>query len=272
MLSKELKVFSLCNEINLDKIATHFGINKKYRWEEFLTLKEQHLKGVIQVPDDKSAILFPFGSIVFINMLHNEIVDLVDYLNRIEKNLLETSYDFSDNYILEIGSKQTGINYDRMAVSELQDYQLAILSIVLAKSVSLDRVETNIDNLLDEVESIVNRLEKGRLSIKDEKLAKISSRILGFKFDTISYIMLLDKPDITWENEDAEKLHKQLSHLFELNDRYDKIQAKSETLMDITQVFTSLAHQKRGNRLEWMIIILITFEIFLTLFEFIFLK
>ncbi len=272
MDSLEFKVFSLCNEISLNKIASHFGINKKYRWEESLTLKEQHLKGVMPVPENKSAVIFPFGTIVFINMIHNEIVDLVDYLKRIDRNLSAASYDFFDDYVLEVGGKASGINYDRMAVSTLQDYQLELLTIVLAKSVSLDRVETDISNLLDEVETIVNQLGKGKLGFKDEKLANISSRILGFKFDTISYIMLLDKPDITWENEEAEKLHKQLSHLFELNDRYEKIQAKSETLMDITQVFTSLGHQKRGNRLEWMIIILITFEIFLTLFEFAFLK
>jgi uncharacterized Rmd1/YagE family protein len=82
--------------------------------------------------------------------------------------------------------------------------------------------------------------------------------------------MLLDKPDITWENQDAETLYIQLSQFYELKDRYDKIQAKTETLMDITQVFGSLTHQRRGNKLEWMVIILIAIEIVLTLIEFYF--
>ncbi len=37
--------------------------------------------------------------------------------------------------------------------------------------------------------------------------------------------------------------------------------------MDITEAFSGLAHAKRGTRLEWIIIILIAFEIVLSLYE-----
>jgi required for meiotic nuclear division protein 1 len=53
--------------------------------------------------------------------------------------------------------------------------------------------------------------------------------------------------------------------LFELVDRYEKIRHKSDTLMDITAVFSGLAHAQRGNRLEWAIIILIVIEIGLSI-------
>lgn len=272
MPSKVFKVFSLCNEINLDNVASHFGINKKYKWEDFLTLTENYLKGIVLVPENKSVIVFSFGSIVFINMEHHEIVDIVNYLKRVEKNLANPTYDFSDDYMLEIGNGKPQINYDSMSVTEYQDFQVEILSIVLAKSVALEKIESDITHLLDYVENIVTLLEKGAFSIKDKELAKISAKILGFKFNTISYIMLLDKPDITWENQNSEVLYTQLSHLFELNERYEKIQSKTEILMDITEVFGALTHQKRGNKLEWMVIILIFIEILLTLIEYIFLK
>jgi uncharacterized Rmd1/YagE family protein len=157
-----------------------------------------------------------------------------------------------------------------MSVKELKSYHLETLAIVLSKSVALEKVEKDLSNLLDEVEGMVDLLSRGILNISDAKNAKMSARILGFKFETISYIMLLDKPDITWENQDAETLYIQLSQFYELKDRYDKIQAKTETLMDITQVFGSLTHQRRGNKLEWMVIILIAIEIVLTLIEFYF--
>lgn len=38
---------------------------------------------------------------------------------------------------------------------------------------------------------------------------------------------------------------------------------KSETLLDMTDVFTSLSHARRSARLEWIIIILIAIEIVL---------
>lgn len=76
--------------------------------------------------------------------------------------------------------------------------------------------------------------------------------------------MLLDKPDLTWVNEEAGTLFDELSHIFELNDRYENIKHKTEILMDITTVFAGLAHAKRGTRLEWAIIILIGIEIVLS--------
>ncbi len=266
------KVFSLCKEIGLNKIATHFGINKNFNWVDFLSLEEDHLKGIVKEPAGKMVNVFPFGSVVFINLQHHEIVDIVNYLKKIEKNLDSPSYDFTDDYKLEITDDEEIINYDSMLVKNFDEYHTDILSIVLAKSVALEKVENDTENILDEIESVILLLKEGKLNSRDEKLAKTSARILSFKYNMISYIMLLDKPDITWDNQAAEELYIKLSHLFELNDRYDKIQAKSETLMDIVQVFTSLTHQKRGDKLEWMVIILIGIEIVLTLIDFFFFK
>jgi uncharacterized Rmd1/YagE family protein len=138
---------------------------------------------------------------------------------------------------------------------------------VLAKSVALERIERDTDVLLDEIEDIVGYLQQGKLNISDEQLGKMSARILGFKLSTISYIMLLDKPDITWVNEEAAALYDELGTLFELNDRYENIKHKTETLMDITEVFAGLTHARRGTRLEWAIIVLIGIEIVLSLVD-----
>ncbi len=270
MEATNIKAFSLCNEISLEKVSSHFGINKKYKWEDYLTLREGHLKGVIPVPEGKSAVIFPFGSIVFINMEHHEIVDVVNYLKKLENNLKNADFRFGESYMLKIGVDELSVDFNSMSVKELKSYQLETLAIVLSKSVALEKVEKDLNSLLDEVEVMVDLLDRGILNISDAKNAKMSARILGFKFDTISYIMLLDKPDITWENQDAETLYIQLSQFYELKERYEKIQAKTETLMDITQVFGALTHQRRGNKLEWMVIILIGIEIVLTLVEFIF--
>jgi uncharacterized Rmd1/YagE family protein len=145
-----------------------------------------------------------------------------------------------------------------------------MLSIVLAKSVALERVEEGIDNLLDEIEEIIAKLERGRLTINNTKLSKTVAAILRFKFNIISYLMLLDKPAITWVNQESENLYTNLEQLFELGVRYDNIKGKSETLMDITEVFTTMTYQKRGHTLEWMVIILIAIELVVALVERIF--
>ncbi|HET6420155.1 MAG TPA: hypothetical protein VFG19_08370 [Geobacteraceae bacterium] len=58
-----------------------------------------------------------------------------------------------------------------------------------------------------------------------------------------------------------------MANLFELNQRYAEIRHKSETLMDITGVFSTLSHARRSARLELVIIVLIAIEIAIYVFE-----
>lgn len=267
----EFKSIALCNEIHLNTLANHFGIRKRFEWEDFLKLKEPQLRGVLKEPEGKAIHIFPFGSVVFVNMQHHEMVDAITYLAGFEKNLKDVTFDYKDEYSLEVKpNEEIEMTNDAMIVNEFSNFQSDILSVVLAKSVSLERIEADIETLLDEIEDVIKRLQKGNLSSKEDQLSKIAAKILGFKYNMISYIMLLDKPDSTWNNERAEELYNQLSHMFELDERYNKIQAKAETLMDIVQVFTSLTQHRKSNILEIMIIALIMFEICITMAEHLF--
>lgn len=269
MKQAQLIALVISNEIDLNKIAQHFGINQDFKWEDSLELKENYLKGILREPDNKEVYIFHFGSMVFVNCQHHEVMDILQYLKRLEKSINTVNpFEYADDYLLEINpAGEYAITNDGMITAEEQDYQREIVATVLAKSVALDRIEIETSKLVDEIEDFVLLLHQGNLNIKDDQLAKISARILGFKLNTISYIMLLDKPDITWVNEEAAELFSELSSLFELEDRHEKVKNKTETVMDITQVFATLAHARRGNRLEWAIIILITIELVLSLLD-----
>jgi uncharacterized Rmd1/YagE family protein len=272
MQSYEFKSYYISNEIDLNKLASHFGINKKFKWEEPFILNENLLKGIIPHPDGKLVYIFYFGSIISINLTFHEINDIVNYLKNIDKNLKNNpTPTYTEDFNLEVKENaEFVLTFTSIIVNKLKKYYLDIISSILAKSVALRKIEDDIDVLLDEIENVIVFLDKGHLSLSDEKLAKMSGKILKFKYNTISYIMLLEKPEIAWENEEAEQLFINLSDLFELKDRYEKIRHKTEVLLDITEVFTGLSHAKRGTRLEWIVILLIFGEIILSLLEKIF--
>ncbi|MEN6564866.1 MAG: RMD1 family protein [Veillonellales bacterium] len=265
----EFKAVVLANELHLTNIAQHFGIAKKFKWEESLQLRDNALQGIVHNPEGKWISIFHFGSIVFVNFQHHEIMDVVNYLQKIEPDMdSKAPFRYADDYKLEIDpTVPPAINNDFMVTAQAAVYHLEIVSTVLAKSVALDKIEFDISILLDKIEDVVTHLYQGDLSVSDEKLAQMSASILGFKLNTLSYVMLLDKPAITWVNEEAGILFNELSTLFELNERYGNIRHKTDALMDITEVFTGLAHARRGNRLEWAVIILIAIEICLSLID-----
>jgi uncharacterized Rmd1/YagE family protein len=267
MSYKELKAIVVSNEFNLDKIASHFGINLKFKWEDTLVLKADEIKGIIREPEGKQVRIFPFGSMVFANFSYPEITDIVHYLRRVDKCVYTTvPFEYTDDYRIEVNQETApAINNDYMVVEVAKEFQFEIASVILAKSVALERIEASVNKLLDDVEEIVSYLDEGNLTVSDERLGRLSAKILGFKLDTISYIMLLDKPAITWSNNEAGELYDELSAMFELSDRFGNVRHKIDTLMDITEVFSGLAHAKRGAKLEWAIIILIVIEVLLQL-------
>ena len=268
VVETEFKAIVLGNEINLNKISQHFGSNRKLKWEEYLVLKGTELQGIVREIEIKRVYLFHFGSIVFLNFQYHEIMDIINYLKTIEMGINDTdTFKYVDEYKIESNPEsEFAINNDYMVTKQQEEYHFDIVSTVLAKSVALEKIESDISRVLDEIEDVVNDLYQGELAVSDEKLAKMSASILGFKLSTISYVMLLDKPAITWNNEGAGELFNELTILFELTDRYEKLRHKIDTLMDIIEVFSGLAHAKRGTRLEWAVIILIAIEICLSLF------
>lgn len=261
-------------EINLNEIARHFGINKKYKWEEPMVLDENLLKGIIPHPENKYFSIFYFGSYVAINLTFHEIKDILSYLKNIDLNLkTDPILGYTEEYVLEINENldlsalegvDFEINYTSVVVKELNKFHMGILSTILAKSVALKKIETDIDLLLDEIENIIDLLDEGHLKLSDKSLSKLSGKVLRFKYSSLSNLMLLEKPDVAWKNEDAELFFVSLIELFELKDRYDRLRHKTEVLLDVTEVFSSLTHAKRGNKLEWMVIILICMELLLS--------
>ncbi len=263
----QVRAFWLCNEIGLDVLAKHFGIARRSRWEDFLALTEENLTGILPDPKGRLAHLFPFGCIVCFGMGHHEVVDLVAYLRRLEPRLQGPSERYQEDCILEAGASHLEIRDDRVRVPSLDGWVPDILSTVLSKSVAFERIESEIERLMDEAEPVVQNLSSGKVSSSDGNISRLAGRILSFRLDTVSYIQLLDKPDATWDNPGAEDLYAKLSQFFELQDRYDKIQAKTTVLMDLTEVVTTYAHHHRGARLEWVIILLFAFEILFSLYE-----
>jgi uncharacterized Rmd1/YagE family protein len=79
--------------------------------------------------------------------------------------------------------------------------------------------------------------------------------------------MILDKPDITWTSSIAGEFYDRMLEFFELNDRYKILKSKTEILYNIMDGFSNISHSIRGLFVEWIIVILIVFEILLTILE-----
>jgi required for meiotic nuclear division protein 1 len=262
--------FAVAGELDLNKLASQLGILRKYRWEEPMQLDPATLRPVpAEALPESHVYLYYFGGVVFRNCSQEAISDFsakMAQINDIFKGFPNIRY--REQYSLRVEDSGTvSIANDCAAVPRYERAFIDIVAFVLAKSVALERIEEQADTVLDEMEDIIALLDVGKLGLSDKKLARLASKILNFKYRSIAFVMVLDKPDITWDNPEADRLYLTMATLFELNQRYQEIKHKSETLMDITQVFTDLSHARRSTRLEWIIIILIFIEILIYIIQ-----
>ena len=260
--------FVVGGELDLNRLAARLGIARRYRWEEPMKLNPVTFTPA-SGSDHERVYLYYFGGVVFLNCSSDIVSRFLDGVRQYAEYLSEhPQLPFREEYRLEIDPAcQLTITNDCATMPVYKQAFLDIICFVVAKSVALERIEERVDAVVDEVEGLIGNLGKGKLNLSDSDMARLASSILSFKYTSIAHIMVLDKPDITWDDAEADSLYRTMAGLFELNQRYQEIKHKSETLLDVTEVFSGLSHAKRAARLEWIIIVLIAIEIVIYVME-----
>jgi len=266
------KAFAIANEIDLNKIAAYCKIPKKFTWEQPLVLRNNILESILhdKVNESQMVLVFSFGSIVFINHSHDqEITILLNFLHTFEPEIdMKNLNKYTDDYCLHVSKNEAiELTDEYVVVPEYEDFYPEMISTILAKSVALEKTEEQLGKIHDNLESVIDRLERGKLRIGNKALARMTAKILRHEYNTLAYIMILDKPDITWTNSNANEFYDKMGEFFELNDRYKILKSKTESLYNIMDGFSTISHSIRGLFVEWIVVILIVIEILLTVFQ-----
>jgi uncharacterized Rmd1/YagE family protein len=253
---------ALDRDVDLDRLAAELGIDRKFRWEEPMILSPDTLGLLAERHGiDPRVFVYAFGSVVFLNCSAATVTRFLDRMGRESAQFVPGDALASDAFALTTGHDRVAVTNDFAEVPGNDPELVDSVCLVLAKSVALERIESRLDCVFDEIEHLIDFLAKGRLRYPDERMARLTSMILSLQYTSLSHVMVLDKPEFTWENVAADELYSTMANLFELRQRYREIQHKSETLLDVTQVFSTLSHARRSTRLEIIVIVLILIEV-----------
>ncbi|WP_308639867.1 RMD1 family protein [Paenibacillus silvisoli] len=266
------KALAITNEIDLNKIAIHIGTPKKYTWEQPLIIREHELKHIYKTPvrELQQVLVFSFGSVVFVNHARAEDIHFfLKFIQSFERDIdLSQAETFTDDYSLRIEEIESmELTDEYVVVSEYEFFLPELIATVLAKSVALERAELQLSHIQDNLEHMIDRLEKGKLSIGNKELARTTAKIVRHEFNTLAYIMILDKPEVTWAHHSASQFYDAMLNFFELNDRYKILKSKTDILYHITDGFTNISHSIRGLFVEWIVVILIVIEVVITILQ-----
>ncbi|HRT99428.1 MAG TPA: RMD1 family protein [Ignavibacteriales bacterium] len=215
--------------------------------------------------DNGYILILEYGVVVFANIDAVDITRINHTLKIYQKNpLLEP---LNEDYEVEDGSNNFIFKSDKVMVPEIDDNILRIIMLNVGQSVGLDYYSQITQELLDETTKINEYLaQKGKLLNSKKEIIKYLGKTMGIKNKIIDNIYILDAPDIAWEDDNLNKLHNGLRKVFEISTRFKELDYQLQIVIDNLHMITELINYKQGHLLEWIIIILIAFEIIKTFF------
>lgn len=144
--------------------------------------------------------------------------------------------------------------------------RLLLAATVLARSVVLARDESRIAEAFDRIEPLVNDLRTtGRAGLPIKRVMQHIGDVLSTQHRVVGRAQIGEKPDLLWDYPELDRLYARLEAEFELGDRARAIERKLEAIGDAANVLLNLVMDKRSYRLEMAIVLLIAFEIVLSL-------
>jgi uncharacterized Rmd1/YagE family protein len=143
---------------------------------------------------------------------------------------------------------------------------LNIIALAVSQSVGLEFYEKRLDTLFAQSRKIVESIHTFSIA-RRAHLMQFAKRLALTRHDMVSNLLLLDKPNILWDNAEAEALYNRLAFILELYDRHETALSKLAQIKEDVMLVMDLINHKKSEFLEWIIIVLIAVEIVMGIAE-----
>ena len=205
---------------------------------------------------------FDYGVAVFANMPDVDVSKNLILLQQFCVNPLPEKLQ-DDFAINNTEGEALVFNFDSLNVPRLDDEVIKITMLNLAQSVAMDFYAERAQALLGELRGITNQMEtEGAIRISRSNMLRFIGRMLNSKNKVVENLYVFDSPDLTWEDEYLDRIHRGLSRTFELSTRFKEIEYTFKIIEDNLSVFRELYLHRESSKLEWIIIALICIEVF----------
>jgi uncharacterized Rmd1/YagE family protein len=212
---------------------------------------------------DSVAHAFDFGALVFINVPDAVRAAVLDSF--IAAFPREPHAPLREEFLVEVREGEPAsveAEFDRVIVPTIDPATLSVIARVLAQSISLDYYDEDAQAILNRVGEIASEVaELGRPRGRRRDLVRFVGAAIASQAEIISAIALLDKPQITWDDELADQLHTKLTRALEVTERHAALNAKLHTIRDALTALLELGSEQRMLVLEVAVVLLIALEI-----------
>lgn len=248
-----LTAFLIANQLDIKGIKNFLEIKPR---------AESSSELLYQFSETKYQYYFNFGVVVFVGHTEEEIKWALKAVHPFQKNPV-ASWLRDDHDILIEPEADMRFQFDEVVVSKFDEKVIRITMFNLAQSVAIDYYNGIIEQLLLEVKQFTNQLEKtGKLKISRNNMMRFIGKALATQNDIAENIYIFDAPELVWDDEYLDRLHRGLIKHFDLRVRFSELEYTMRIIEQNLTVFREISNQSESRLLEIIIIILILVEVF----------
>lgn len=215
------------------------------------------------------AVLFRYGSVVLFGMDPVEQAAFLDALAPLVQGRFDEPETESAEIAIDASRDERVDAAGTLYLQEASLERVQVVAEILAKSAVLAHYEGRVAEVFDRLEPLAERLERGgRGEIGSSRgLLRQVGDVLLAQTRTVGRVEITEKPEITWDRPDLDRLYERLLGEYELHERDVALSRKLELISRTVDTFLTLIHNRRSLRVEWYIVLLILIEVVLLLYD-----
>lgn len=250
------------NAYHLEKRIVLNAIRKKLN--SYNLVKREHSFLLYEIKTNSYLYIKEYGSVVFINCTQELIKSVI---NEIINDKKEISNLPSENYAIYIGS-EVEVDFGAIYVTELNIDIAHVIMLNLSQSVALMNYVNKTSSLHDKTLVYTKQLEQtGTFKLSKIQMRKFIGKTMNLKNNIAENLFVFDTPDVAWNSKDLATLDYKLKGELDIVNRHQGIQNSLDTIKENLDLFSDILQHKYSNMLEWIIIILILFEVLQVIIE-----
>lgn len=256
--------------IKLAAVAYHLGrridLKEIRKRNKCSLIKQEHSFLLYQITDNSFVYFKDYGSIVFINCdekIKQKLFELAFTDELVIDDLPLEKYD-----IIIDKEQKTEVEFDHIIVADFTIDIAHVIMLNLAQSVALDNYYKMSFSLLESMKVYALQLEQtGNIKLTRNRMRKFIGTTMNLKNRIAENFFIFDTSSLAWSTENLLQLDNQLAKELDIIDRHHGLQENLNIVKENLELFKDILQHKYSSLLEWIIILLILFEVIQLIIE-----